>query len=66
VGTKAYVADGQAGLQVIDVSDPAHPVLVGTHVLTAAAEALVVFGHNAYVAVGQGGLQVVPLSASEV
>ncbi len=31
VGDFAYVAGGQAGLHVVDISDPTHPVLVSTH-----------------------------------
>ncbi len=31
LGDFAYVAGGQAGLHVVDISDPAHPVLRSTH-----------------------------------
>ena len=30
VGTTAYVADGDSGLQVIDVSNPASPQIIGS------------------------------------
>ena len=29
-GTLAYVADGAGGLQIIDISDPANPTLIGS------------------------------------
>ncbi len=29
VGHLAYVADGSAGLQIVDLTDPAHPVQLG-------------------------------------
>jgi hypothetical protein len=30
-GTKAYIADGQAGIKIINISDPLNPVLIGTY-----------------------------------
>lgn len=29
-GTHAYVAEGNSGLQVVDISNPASPVIVGS------------------------------------
>lgn len=53
-GNLAYVADESAGLQVVDVSDPAMPVRVGGAVLPAAAYALRVLPPFAYVATAAG------------
>ncbi|MBK9137540.1 MAG: hypothetical protein IPM17_02055 [Verrucomicrobia bacterium] len=55
-GHYAYVADGWEGLQVIDVSDPAHPVRVGGYNTPGRAQGVAVSGHYAYVADGWGGL----------
>ena len=58
--TFAYVADGASGLQVIDVSDPAYPVLAGALDTPVFAENVVLSGKYAYVADGQnGGLRVI-------
>jgi len=45
----AYVALGQGGLGVIDVSDPARPVVVGTHYASSYVSAVVVRGATLYV-----------------
>ncbi|MCD6338941.1 MAG: pre-peptidase C-terminal domain-containing protein, partial [Verrucomicrobia bacterium] len=49
-GDYAYVASLSAGLQVIDVSDPAHPVRVGSCETSDDAVGVAVSGHYAYVA----------------
>jgi hypothetical protein len=64
-GNYAYVADGYAGLQVIDVSNPANPQRVGGNPVFNASS-VVVGGEKVYVAAGTNGLAVlnlfVPLS----
>ena len=57
-GNYAYVADWSAGLRVISVSDPAHPVQVGYHGTADLAYDVAVVGDYAYVAAGNVGLQI--------
>jgi hypothetical protein len=61
VGRHAYVADFEAGLQVIDVSNPTNCVRVGGHVVGGYANGVAVSGNYAYVATG-GGLSVIDVS----
>ena len=49
-GTHAYVADGDSGLQVIDITDPASPQIVGSVDTPGSAEDVAVSGTHAYVA----------------
>jgi hypothetical protein len=58
-GRLAYVADGAAGLQIIDVGDPASPVALGTVDTPGAAWGVAVAGSVAYVADYTGHLQVI-------
>jgi hypothetical protein len=51
-GNYAYVADGGAGLRVIDVSNPANPREVGFFDTPGFAEDVYVSGNYAYVAMG--------------
>jgi hypothetical protein len=60
-GNYAYVADGDAGLPVISVSDPAHPTEVG-YCYTSSARGVAVAGNYAYVADYFGGLRVISVS----
>ena len=57
----AYVADGHAGLRVIDVSDPSNPVEVGA-LDTGNARGVAVADGLAYVADGASGLRVIDIS----
>ena len=61
-GSHAYVADGEAGLQVVDISDPASPRIVGSVDTPGEAPAVAVAGTHAYVADGEAGLQVMDIS----
>jgi hypothetical protein len=62
-GHYAYVASYEAGFQVVDVSDPAHPVTVGSVDTPGAAQDVAVSGSYAYVADGRaGGLQIIDIS----
>jgi hypothetical protein len=58
----AYVATVEAGLQVIDVRDPANPVRVGGYDTAGYALGVAVAGDYAYMADGWGGLQVMDVS----
>ena len=55
----AYVARGEQGLLVLDVTDPSLPILAGAAALTDDAYELAVAGQIVFVADYEGGLQVV-------
>jgi hypothetical protein len=57
-----YVADGTAGVQIVDVQDPLNPVIVGSVDTPGNAVDIVVDGGLAYVADSGSGLQVVDVS----
>lgn len=63
-GSYAYVADGDSGLRIIDVSNPTSPQEVGSYVVPGYAYALGVYGSGpyAYVAYGDSGLRIVDIS----
>jgi hypothetical protein len=69
-GTHAYVADGDGGLRVMDVSNPTSPSEVGHYDTLGYARGVALAGNYAYIADGGGGLRVVdvsnPASPSEV
>jgi len=65
-GSHAYVADGVAGLQVIDITDPASPQLVGGVDTPGEAFGVAISGSHAYVADYDAGLQIAPLQCTEV
>jgi hypothetical protein len=57
-GNHAYVANDSAGLWVISVFDPAHPVQVGYYGTADVAYDVAVVGDYAYVAACNAGLQI--------
>jgi hypothetical protein len=61
-GNYAYVADYPTGLQVIDISNPASPTLVGSWDTPGTTLDVAVSGNYAYVADGQSGLQIIDIS----
>jgi hypothetical protein len=61
-GDYAYVADGYAGLRVISVVDPAHPVEVGSFDSPGWAHGVAVSGNYAYVADYDSGLRVISVA----
>jgi len=61
-GSHAYVADGVAGLQVIDITDPASPQLVGGVDTPYDAAGVAISGSHAYVADVEAGLQVIDIT----
>ncbi len=61
-GDYACLAAAGSGLQIIDISDPASPVLTGSYDTPDNARDVAVSGDYAYVADGSGGLQVVDIS----
>jgi len=62
LGTFALVADGEAGLRVVDVSSPASPVEVGHYDTAGYAEAVATYGTVAAVADGDDGLVLLDFS----
>jgi hypothetical protein len=58
-GAYVYIADGSAGVQVIDITNPASPQIVGG-VSTGFAGGVAVSGSQAYVADSYSGFVVVP------
>ncbi|MDB9541500.1 LVIVD repeat-containing protein, partial [Anabaenopsis arnoldii] len=62
VGNYAYVADGNGGLQIIDISDPANPTRTGGYNTSGLAYGVQVVGNYAYVAGYGTGLQIIDIS----
>src|SRR4051812_37993631 len=58
----AFVADGPAGLTVINVSNPANPQTVGGYDTSGTAYGVAVSGNYAYVADYVSGLEVIDVS----
>ncbi|MBC7926426.1 MAG: hypothetical protein H7039_12285, partial [Bryobacteraceae bacterium] len=52
VGNIAYIAGGNSGLHIIDVSNPAAPILRGTAATSGPAQGVVVRNNTAFVAAG--------------
>ncbi|MBI4651135.1 PKD domain-containing protein [Candidatus Desantisbacteria bacterium] len=65
-GNYVYVADGSSGLQIIDISNPANPVIVGSVDTPRWAQGVYVSGNYAYVADEYSGLQIIDISNLEV
>lgn len=63
IGSNACVTTGATGLRMVDLSDPAHPILLGTCPLTGTTYGLEVVGNYAFVAAYNGGLRIVDISA---
>jgi len=61
-GTIAYAADGGSGLKIIDVSDPANPLLLGSFTTAGDAIDVQVKNHYAVVAEGFKGIEIVDVS----
>jgi hypothetical protein len=63
VAPYVYVAASDAGLKVVDVTDPAHPAVVGTCDTPGTAQAIVVQATLAYIADGASGLRIIDVSS---
>ncbi|MHB1034193.1 MAG: Ig-like domain-containing protein [Pirellulales bacterium] len=61
-GTLAYVGAAIAGLEILDVSNPAAPVLVGAFDTPGRANSVTISGTTAYVADGSTGLVIVDVT----
>ena len=60
-GNYAYVADDYAGLQIINISNPASPIRVGGYDTSGYASDVTVIGDYAYVADQSAGLQIIDI-----
>jgi hypothetical protein len=58
-GNYAYVSEFSAGLQVVNVANPAQPTLVGSYATPGSAFRVFVTGNYAYIADGTGGIQII-------
>ena len=61
-GSYAYVAAGSAGLVILNVSNPEHPVLAGSYDTAGTANDVAVNNGYAYVADGSDGLVIINVS----
>ena len=61
-GTIAYVAIGENGLQIIDISTPGSPTIVGAVDTPGSSHSIALSEDRVYIADGDGGLQVVDIS----
>ncbi len=61
-GNHAFVADYSSGLQIVDISDLANPVLAGNYDTSGQVRGLAVSGDHAFLADGSPGLLVVDIS----
>jgi hypothetical protein len=61
-GTYAYVADGNSGLQIIDISNPLNPTLTATYDTAGMAYGVAVSGNYAYVADYAAGVQMIDIT----
>ncbi len=62
VGDRAYVADGDAGVRAIDISQPSQPIEIGYFDTLGWAESVAAVGSLALVADGENGLLLVDFS----
>jgi|GEM_PF-3232238 len=62
----AYLACGQAGLAVIDITIPKSPLLVGSLSLDKPVNFLTVMNNHVYLSTGDGGIKVVSMNEPDV
>lgn len=60
--TLLYLAAGGGGLEIINVADPSHPFLVGSHAVEAGALDVIVRDNYAYVADASAGVKIFDIS----
>ena len=61
-GNHAYVADGESGLQIVDISDPASPATVGSLALGGFINSVALSENFAYVTDEDFGLRKIDIS----
>lgn len=62
IGTTAYIADGEQGLRLIDMGNPALPLVIAALDTPGVARGVAVAGTIAYVADGAAGLTLIDIS----
>ncbi len=62
IGNYAYVAAGEMGLQIFDISNPYNPKLIGGFDSSGSAQGVFVRGNYAYLADGKEGLRIVDIT----
>ncbi len=60
-----YVANGNSGLYIIDVSDPTNPTFKGSYDTSGTANDVWIENNYAYVADGESGIQIIDLFAKQ-
>jgi hypothetical protein len=60
-GKYVYLADGTSGFQIIDISNPVSPTIIGTYNTSGTAYGVYVSGKYAYVADSDSGLQIIDI-----
>ena len=61
-GNLAWVADGETGLQIINVSNPQYPLPFGSYDTPGVATSVKISNNKAYVADGSSGLQIIDIT----
>lgn len=61
-GSLAYALDAFGGLQVVDVSQPQHPILLGTQLISGVSQGLALYGAYVLAAAGGGGVHIIDVS----
>ena len=65
IGELAYIADSQAGLRIIDISNPEDPIEIGFYDTPGTALSVTISGDFAYIADGNSGMCIVDISDPE-
>jgi len=61
LGNYAYIAAGNAGLQIVNISDPEDPILVKNYDTHGEAQSVYISGNRAYIAVSSVGLEIIDI-----
>lgn len=64
LGRYAYIADGNQGLQIIDIADKANPKIIKNIEINGFSRGVYVSGNYAYVAVGDQGIAIADVSSA--
>jgi len=64
-GNFAYIADYDAGLHIVDISNPAMPHIIGSYSELNYISAVFVVGNYAYIATGVNGLHIIDVTNPE-
>jgi hypothetical protein len=61
-GNYAFIAEGNSGLRIYNISNPSNPFLIGQRILPSSAKDVKVVGNIAYVADEYSGLRIIDIS----